>query len=150
MSDESQIYLFATEFGEASLRALPHAVSRANKTKAKLFLLHVVPAAAIPRISGHYTSSEVISMRENTRMACVRQLEQLMPPDEQPSIESEFVVQFGIPSENILQVALNRGAGLIILGLCSSSLVNTISHMSSATAYEVVCGAGCPVLTVRQ
>lgn len=89
-------------------------------------------------------------MRENTRMACVRQLEQLMPPDEQPPIESEFVVQFGIPSENILQVALNRGADLIILGLCSSSLVNTISHMSSATAYEVVCGAGCPVLTVRQ
>ena len=60
---ETQTYLFATDFSEASLRALPQAVSLANQTKAKLILLHVVPATPAPQISGWYTSSEIISRR---------------------------------------------------------------------------------------
>jgi len=141
--------LFATDFGEASLGALPHAVSLAARAKARLILVHVVPAAPIPQIPGWYGASEVILMRENARMACVRRLERLVPRDEQTPIESEFVVQFGIPSEKILQVALDKGVDLIILGLRRSPLVGTVSHMPWATAYEIVCGAGCPVLTVR-
>lgn len=149
LTGEIRTYLFATDFGEASLGALPHAVSLAARAKARLILVHVVPAAPIPRIPGSYGAPEVILMRENARMACVRRLEQLVPPDEQMTIESEFVAEFGIPSEKILQVALDKGADLIILGLRRSPLVGTVSHMPWATAYEIVCGAGCPVLTVR-
>jgi nucleotide-binding universal stress UspA family protein len=150
LTGEIRTYLFATDFGEASLRALPQAVSLANQTKARLILLHVVPAVPGPQIPGWYTSSEIMSMRENARMTCVRRLEQLMPRDEETPIESEFVVQFGTPSEKILQVALDKRVELIILGLRRASLAGTISHMPWATAYEIVCGAGCPVLTVRQ
>jgi hypothetical protein len=49
-----------------------------------------------------------------------------------------------------LQVALDKSVDLIILGLRRASLAGTISHMLWATAYEIVCGAGCPVLTVTQ
>jgi nucleotide-binding universal stress UspA family protein len=150
LTGEIRTYLFATDFGEASLRALPRAVSLANQTKARLILLHVVPAAPVPQIPGGYTSSEIMSMRENARMTCVQRLEQLMPPYEETPIESEFVVQFGIPSEKILQVALDKRVDLIIMGLRRASLSATISHMPWATAYEIVCRAGCPVLTVRQ
>ncbi|HEX8918003.1 MAG TPA: universal stress protein [Chloroflexota bacterium] len=149
LTGEIRTDLFATDFDEASIRALPQAVSLAHQTKARLVLLHVVPAAPVPQIPGWYTSSEIMSMRENARMTCVRQLEQLMPRDEETPIESELVVQFGIPSEKILQVALDKRADLIILGLRRASLAGTISHMPWATAYEIVCGAGCPVLTVR-
>jgi len=83
-------------------------------------------------------------------MTCVRRLEQLVPRDDETPIDTEFVVQFGIPSEKILQVALDKGVDLIILGLRHASLAGTISHLPWATAYEIVCGAGCPVLTVRQ
>jgi nucleotide-binding universal stress UspA family protein len=89
-------------------------------------------------------------MRENARMTCVRRLEQLVRCDDETPIETEFVVQFGIPSEKILQVALDKKVDLIILGLRRSFLAGTISHMPWATAYEIVSGAGCPVLTVRQ
>ena len=147
---EIRTYLFATDFGEASLRALPQAVSLANQTNARLILLHVVPAAPVPHIPGWYTSSEIMSMRENARITCALRLEQLMPRDEEMPIESEFVVQFGIPSEKILQVALDKRAELIILGLRHASLASAISHKPWATAYEIVRGAGCPVLTVRQ
>jgi nucleotide-binding universal stress UspA family protein len=147
---EIRTYLYATDFGEASLRALPQAVSLANQTNARLILLHVVPAAPVPHIPGWYTSSEIMSMRENARITCARRLEQLMPRDEEKPIESEFAVQFGIPSEKILQMALDKRAELIILGLRHASLASAISHKPWATAYEIVCGAGCPVLTVRE
>jgi len=147
---ETRTYVFATDFSEASLGALPHAVSFAGRTKARLIVVHVVPAAPIPQIPGWYSASESMLMRENARMACVRRLDRLVPRDQEVPVEIEFAVQFGIPSEKIMQIALNRGADLIILGLRCPSLVSTVSHMPWATAYEVVCGAGCPVLTVRQ
>jgi nucleotide-binding universal stress UspA family protein len=149
LTGEIRTYLFATDFGETSLRALPQAMSLASQTNAGLILLHVVPAAPVPQIPGWYSASEIMLMRENARQACVRRLEQSMPREEETPIESAFVVQFGIPSEKILQVALDKSVDLIILGLRRASLAGTISHMPWATAYEVVCGAGCPVLTVR-
>jgi nucleotide-binding universal stress UspA family protein len=80
----------------------------------------------------------------------MQRLEQLLPPDEQRSIDNQLVVQFGTPSEKILQFALETSADLIVLGLRRSSLPGTISHTPWATAYEIVCGAACPVLTVRR
>ena len=149
-TSETRTCVFATDFSEASLGALPLAVSFAGRTKARLIVVHVIPAPPIPQIPGWYSASEVVLMRENARMACVRQLDQLVPRDPEVPVEFEFAVQFGIPSEKILQIALNKGADLIILGLRRPSLINPVSHMPWATAYEVVCGAGCPVLTVRQ
>jgi len=150
LTAQIRTYLFATDFSEASLLALPLARSLAHQTKGRLILLHVVPAAPAPQIPGWYSASEITAMRENARMTCVRRLEQLVPRDDETPIDTEFVVQFGIPSEKILQVALDKGVDLIILGLRHASLAGTISHLPWATAYEIVCGAGCPVLTVRQ
>lgn len=143
-------YLFATDFSDASLSALPLARSLAHQTKARLILMHVVPAAAAPQISGWYSSAEIAAMRENARMSYVRQLQQLMPNDDEAPIDTELLTRFGIPSEKILDTALEKKVELIILGLHRASLAGTISHMPWATAYEIVCGAGCPVLTVRQ
>jgi hypothetical protein len=53
------------------------------------------------------------------------------------------------PSEDILEMAQKFGVDLIIMGLHRSSHTGTASHTPWTTAYEVVCGAGCPVLTVR-
>ena len=41
-------FLFATDFGIPSLRALPYAISSANHFETKLVLLHVVPAVPMP------------------------------------------------------------------------------------------------------
>lgn len=150
LTDETQTYLFATDFGEASLHALPHAISLAHHARAKLILLHVVPVPRAPEASGWYSASDLMLMRENARMAYMRQLEHLLPKSEQAPLETESVVQFGVPSEKILHVALKRQADLIILGLRRPSLVITNSHIPWTTAYEVVCGAGCPVLSVRK
>jgi len=143
-------YLFATDFSEASLRALPLARSLAHQTKARLILMHVVSSAPVPQVPGWYSSSEITAMRENAKMACVRQLQRLMANDDETAIDTELLTRFGIPSEKILEAALEKKAELIILGLRRASLAGTLSHMPWATAYDIVCGAGCPVLTVRE
>jgi nucleotide-binding universal stress UspA family protein len=149
-ANEIRTHLFATDFSEASLSALPHAVSFARRSKARLIVLHVVPAAPLPQASGRCRAYEVMLSRENTRMACLRRLDQLVCSDEKAQIEIEFVIQFGVPTEKILQIALEKRVDLIILGLRRSALVGALAHRPWATAYEIVCGAGCPVLTVKE
>jgi nucleotide-binding universal stress UspA family protein len=144
-SKTSPQFLFATDFGEGSLHALPYAISLANHFGARLALLNVIPIAPTPENPAHFIPAN----RDAARMARLRQLEQLLRGEQEMELPPEFVVHFGLPSEKILQVALEHKAELIIMGLRRSTHIATASRMPWATAYEVVCNAGCPVLTVR-
>jgi nucleotide-binding universal stress UspA family protein len=87
--------------------------------------------------------------RENARMGSLRRLEELLSQNAKLTVKPDFLVEFGSPSEKILQAADTLKADAIILGLHRSTHIDTKSHMPWATAYEVVCAAGCSVLTVR-
>jgi nucleotide-binding universal stress UspA family protein len=131
-------YLFPTDFDEASLRALPHAISFANHVPAKLVLLHVVRTR---RVRDSFLGR-----------ATLRQLQELTL-GVGLKINPEFVVEFGPAgpvSEKILQTATKLKVDLIIMGLRRFTHANVASHRPWATAYEVVCGAGCPVVTIRK
>jgi len=142
-------FLFAMDFGGTSLHALPYAISSANHFGAKLILLHVLPAVSMPEHFRRYTPGDVMQVRENARMASLRRLEELTAQNAELAVKPEFMVEFGLPGEKILQAADTLKADGIILGLHRSAHIGTASHMPWATAYEVVCRARCPVLTVR-
>jgi nucleotide-binding universal stress UspA family protein len=145
-------FLFATDFGEASMHALPFAISSANHFGTKLILLHVVPAVPMPEGFHWYTAKDLMQMRENARIASLQQLEELTSCSKELAVKPECVVAFQSASpvsETILQTAENLKVDAIIMGLHRSVYIGTASHMPWATAYEVVCGASCPVLTVR-
>jgi nucleotide-binding universal stress UspA family protein len=144
-------FLFATDFGVASRHALPYAISFANHFRTKLVLLHVVPPVPMPEGFHWCTAGDLMQMRENARIASLRKLEELTQ-NATLEVRPEFVVEFGSAkptSETILETAHNLKADSIIMGLHRSAHIGATSHMPWATAYEVVCGAGCPVLTVR-
>jgi nucleotide-binding universal stress UspA family protein len=143
-------FLFATDFGEASLHALPRAISFANHFGTRLVFLHVAPIAPIPE-GFHWskTTTDVRQMQEEVRRGVLRKLEEIASRNGALNAEPEFRVEFGAPSKMILHAAGALGADLIVMGLNRSRLIDTASHMPWATAYEVVRGAVCPVLTVR-
>lgn len=143
-------FLFATDFGEASLRALPRAISFANSFGVQLVLLHVAPIAPVPE-SFHWSSTtgDVRQMREDAAWAAVKRLKEIVARNAPLTMQPEFLVKFGTPSKMILHVAGTLGADLIVMGLNRSRHIETASHMPWDTAYEVVRGAVCPVLTVR-
>ena len=142
-------FLFATDFGAASLHALPHAISFANHFGAKLVVLHVLPAAPVPDGFHWSTTGDLKQMRDKARMASKKRFEELTLRHAPKATKPEFLVEFGIPGEQILLAAHALKADLIILGLNRPAHIETASHMPWAVAYKVVCNARCPVLTIR-
>jgi len=141
-------FLFATDFTEASLRALPYAISAANHFGTKLVLLNVmsdipVPSNLLP------TADDVMQMQEKGRANRLQRLKELVSQNDKLTVAPEFVVELGTPAEKILEVANTLKSDAIILGLHRKTRIGAASHMPWATAYEVACDACCSVLTVR-
>jgi len=141
-------FLFATDFSEASLRALPYAISAANHFATKLVLLHVM--SEIPMTDNLLpTANDVMQMQEKARATSLCRLNELVSRSAKLAVAPEFVVELGDPAEKILEVANRLKSDAIILGLHQKSRIGAASHMPWATAYEVACDACCAVLTVR-
>ncbi len=148
----TRTFLFTTDFGEASLHALPRGISYANHFGAKLVFLHVISTLPLPEAFHRYAAGDVTPTRESVRVASLRRLKELTQ-NATLEVRPAFVVEFGAVSpvsKTIQEEAEKLRADVIIMGLHPSTHIGTACHMPLATAYEVVCGAGCPVLTVRR
>ena len=131
--------LFATDFSEASLAALPHAISLAEENQAELDILRVVP----PQKSGELVHpSELMD-------ATVRQMKQLFPMEAEEWCKPRFIAEIGEPAQKILQVAELSKADLIVLGVKRVYRALGVTHIPWTIAHKIVAEARCPVLTVR-
>jgi len=141
-----KVILFATDFGDAALKALLFAVSIADRSRSKLILLHV----DTPLLSTGPTpifGQSLERAEEEIRTASHQRLAELIPKN--PHVESEVRVKHGLPVDAILGEASSSAAGLIVLGLRRKSLLVSSGHLLSTTVYGVVVAAECPVLTIR-
>jgi len=138
-----QRIVFATNFGEESLAALPYALSLAEEHQAELIVLHVVeqPAAGILDV-------------EKVKSSIKERLQKFVPPEAESWCHVkclvEFSHQFARPAERIVEVGRDRAADLIVLGVRPThASMGTVTHLANTTAQHVVAHALCPVLTVR-
>ena len=129
---------YVTDCRPASLRALTYALSLAEKYRAELIVLHVndgegpeLPAQARPKASDFFRDYLAGSTANLLR---------------KPNV----IVDFGPPAELILECAVREGADLIVMGMnhLGGLRARIASHLPGSTAYEVISGAHCPVLTV--
>ena len=138
-------FLFATDFGPASLHGLPQAIAAANQFGAKLSFLSIIPAAPSS------TDQALPDWQADARMRTLQRLTELADDaglDTRPELYAEF--KSAEPaSEKILETADKLRADLIIMGLHDSAHTGIISHLDLATTYDVVCQASSPVLTVN-
>jgi nucleotide-binding universal stress UspA family protein len=140
--------LFATDFGGASLQTLPHAISLANQLGKRLILLHVL--SSLPkRGDRRVTAIDADKARGSAHAAAIQRLAKLVSQEATMKDAPAFMVEFDKPAEGILKAAEVLHADMIIMGLPRRTHVETISRLPWSTAYEVVCGAVCPVLTLR-
>lgn len=134
-TDFQQI-LYATDFSDDSLAGLPYAVSFAETYASRLVLVHA--------LEGLSESSYL-----DGRMATVH-LRKLVPSRLPPADEPEVIVEMGSPANVIIEAAEKGAADLIVIGARGAgSLARLASHFGSV-AHKIVCGAPCPVLTVRR
>ncbi len=131
--------LFATDFSEASLAALPYAISLAEENQAELEILRVVA----PQKSGELVNpSELMD-------ATVRQMEQLVPLEAEAWCKPRYLAEIGEPAQKILQVAELSKADLIVLGVKRVYRALGVTHNPWTIAHKIIAEARCPVLTVR-
>jgi nucleotide-binding universal stress UspA family protein len=129
--------VFATDFGKSAAREAEYAFSLAQEHRSRLTLLHVFPNRK------DYGSEAAIEMEHNF----YAQLRKLVPVVSEMHCKVEVRVVFGDPAEQILRIAKEANAELIVMGAkARSSLAGNLPHTK---AYRVVCEAPCPVLTIR-
>jgi nucleotide-binding universal stress UspA family protein len=120
--------LFATAFGLGAERQANYAFSLAQQHRSRITLLHVK----------HDAGQE---------QAIVNQLKELVPVATDLHCLPLFRVERGNPVKQILRVAGDMQADLIVLG--AKTRKGLAGHVPHTKAYEVVCGASCPVLTIK-
>jgi nucleotide-binding universal stress UspA family protein len=131
--------LCATDLLHKPSKTLAYASWLAEQDQGRLILLHVIQSTNNFR-SGD-PASEIKSRKKD--------LAQLLPSDSAVSVEAECIVEMGTPADQILRVAENRRADLIVMGPSHTALTRLSARLPWITPHKVICYAPCPVLTVR-
>jgi len=138
--DEERVVLHATTLRETSRPSAALACQVADAQKAKLILLHVLPSISEMQRKGlpsEMHSSAMLEMRilaAQTGANCCSVIEP--------------VVAHGNPSIEILALAAERHASLIVLGATRRPAFENLTR--EGTVHRVLAHARCPVLTLRE
>jgi nucleotide-binding universal stress UspA family protein len=128
--------VFPTDGSEASLKALPYALSFAEENQANLILVQFIPLTP-----PEYRESFEASVQEKLRG--------LVPSEADAWCRIELMVRFEFAAVGILRLAAERQANLIVMGVRRSAEAAVSAHLPWTNATQVIAAASCPVLTVR-
>jgi nucleotide-binding universal stress UspA family protein len=136
----------AIDFSRASMHALTYALSLAEEADAHLTVLQVVE---VPHELALWAegSAEGKERVEQWKAQAVARLRTAVPEAARLYCHIEERVETGKPYREILRVAGERRAGLIVIGAHGHSVLDRMFFGS--TAQHVVRQAACPVLTLR-
>ncbi len=132
--------LFPTDFSHASDAALAWATSLARDTGAKIVILHVEE----PPLA--YGGGELYyGIPEPNTEALQKMLSNLKPGD--PNVRYEHRLVTGDPADEIVRVANEMGADLIMMGTHGRRGLTRV--LMGSVAELVVRHASCPVMTLK-
>jgi nucleotide-binding universal stress UspA family protein len=135
------VILVPTDFSTASDAALPHAEVLAKQKSASLLILHVEePPLAYGGGELYYGLPEPSSER------ILKMLEDVKPSD--PSIPCTHRLTMGDPAGEIVRIAAEEGAEMIVLGTHGRTGVTRL--LMGSVAEAIVRRAPCPVLVYRE
>ncbi len=138
--------LFATDLTEYSEYAFDHALTLAEKYKAKLFILHVINQPIdmqgfyVPHISFETIEKEIAIGAEKL-------LDRFCRKNLKGFDNYEKCIVSGIPDVEIMKKANLEKVDLIVIGTHGRAGVD--HFLFGSTAEKVIRKAVCPVLTVR-
>ena len=134
----------AVDFSCASTRALDYALSLAQEAGGRLVLVHALELfeEEDPNFTEHF---DVPECRHTLERDTREQLEDLVPKNARTWCDLEVIVGHGKAYREVLRVAIERHADLIVLGVHGWAAIDRA--LSGSTTQHVVREATCPVLT---
>lgn len=135
----------ALDFGESSTAALGHALSLAQEAGGRLLLVHVLEwlADEIPLKTG---AVDVPRLHRELEQDARQRLESSIPSEARAWCHPEVIIRRGKAYREILEVATEHGADLVVLGVRGRGPIDRT--LFGSTAEHVVRHATCPTLTV--
>jgi nucleotide-binding universal stress UspA family protein len=145
--------LCAVDFSPSSDRALHDAASLAKEASATLTLVHVLEWPWPEPPAPHFDElppdqrAQLIAFRQQRVASAHERLESLVPAEIRGSGRGAVRVVHGKAYVEIMRLASDEKADLIVMGVHSRSTVGL--SLLGSTANQVVRHATCPVLTIR-
>ncbi len=127
--------LFPTDLSDASGRILPHLRLIAQEYSSQVTVLHVLPEDL-------ETNPDARALAEPLRVRMTQ-----MFANDLAAFNPEYVIGFGETVRSILKTADEKASDLIAMGIRNAFLPEI--QLRSSTAYRIMLGAKCPVLTRR-
>jgi nucleotide-binding universal stress UspA family protein len=140
--------LVPTDFSECARHAVPAAAKLARLLGARVVCLHVVEPVVQP--IGFAPVSEPMpapELGERLEESAARDMPAFSKSEEFAGLEVEDMLAHGDPAAEIVRVAKERGAGLIVISSHGRTGLGRI--IFGSTAESVVRHAHCPVLVVK-
>ena len=138
--------LYGADFSEAADRAAAYALSLAQEANGRLTLLHVVDWMPDKNFA-RFPQFDATAYQQVITRASRRQLEGLVPEEARNWCQPDLRITCGKPYREILRVAAEDQADLIVLGAHGQGPIDRM--LFGSTTQHVVRQARCPVLTVR-
>lgn len=142
--------LFPTDYSHTALNALQYACELALKNDATLVLLHVYD---IPMIDANMAMDLMSSIEKEMNQQSVKDLEELFQKvkvsasdDRLENLEVRYLARHGFAIEQILEVAGQVKADLIVMGTTGASGIK--EYLIGSNTEKVLEHAICPVLAV--
>lgn len=138
--------LLATDFSDYSEVACEYAVTLAKTFNSSLMVLHVINEPVdlrgfyVPHISFEQLEQEI-------ETGATKLLETFCKENLQDFSGYETMVIAGVPYEEIIRIATEKEASLIVIGTHGRTGLDHL--IFGSTAERVVRGAPCPVMTIR-
>lgn len=141
-----QAIVCAIDFSPASLDALDYALLLAEESGKRIILLHVFDWDE-DRLLPEQFERATHDIREEHRQATLKRLRDMVSEEERLWCQCQELTATGRPHEQIVQVAAEEGADLIVMGAHGRRVADLL--LFGSTTNQVVRHATCPVLTVR-
>jgi nucleotide-binding universal stress UspA family protein len=139
--------LYATDFSEDSKEALRYAASLAQHAAGQLTVIHVVQPFPVGHDPIVGTSFDVPAYHAEMAKQAKAKLLTFVPEAIRLGCDTDDVLVTGKPYREILHVAAERRADVIVLGVHGRNALDRL--VFGSTTEHVVRRATCPVLTVR-
>ena len=136
----------AVDFSAPSLAALPLALSIAEEADAHLTLLHVIEMPPELHTPPQPPDYDVAPIRAEAEAACLTRLAALIPEHAREYCTIDTAVLEGGVSRQLLRMAADRQADLIVLGVHGRNAFDLAFFGSNSK--DVIRQAHCPVLVV--
>jgi nucleotide-binding universal stress UspA family protein len=142
--------LVPTDFSDFSRLALDYAITIAQTFKANIILIHVTPEKeldSIRQISPYLEPGRIEELLKGRESEDRKRLNEFIPPEKKKGIETAAIHRVGTPFLEIIKVAKEKEADLIVMATHGRSGLSHI--LFGSVAEKVVRKSTCPVLSIR-